>query len=228
MPRRRIPQIITADAMDGLVELIAELNDRLGKAFSPSAQEFRAIVQTWDRNDRNLYLMEDSDRGLFAKIRAAFHPTMIAMKTGYVRISLRDHAPWSAMAKLGATGIRFYAMTQFVALVLNPLSRWLGGPCERCQMYYVKNRLSQQYYCGRKCAHLVEAEKNTNKKLKRERHVKLKRAEALIMEWDTMKIRPDMDWKRWIHGADRTITPKWLTIAVKNYGLQSPSNGGKG
>ena len=64
-------------------------------------------------------------------------------------------------------------------------------------------------------------------RLTEERKDKLLRASRLIREWDALKIRPSIGWKQWVHSADRTISPKWLTRAANpnpkiGYGLKLP------
>jgi hypothetical protein len=224
MPRKRNPVIVAADAMDGMVGIVDELNRTVGKRLVPSAEALRGIVKQWQDSGPNLSKLDFSDPGLWKERLKAFRPTMISTKSGAARMNLLDNAP-RAMTDRGGACVRFYAVCLFNSLVLNPLWQRLGGPCGRCDMYYVKSRLSQKLYCGARCASLVSAEKSTREKLDDDRADKLKRARSFIRQWDALKVRPDMYWKQWVHCADETITSKWLTRAINpkyNYGLQPP------
>jgi len=116
----------------------------------------------------------------------------------------------------------------FLHLLLNPLRDKLShGPCGRCGSYYLKKRRNQKVYCGRRCGSLASAWISTRKKLEDERKKKVGRARALIQEWDALRVRPETDWKKWVHGRDKDITPKWLSTAINDkhgkYKLEPPT-----
>jgi hypothetical protein len=230
MRLRRHSVIVAADALNGLEALVAELNHSEGKKLSPSALEFRGIVKQWQDSGPNLWRLFGANPGLWAETQQSFRPSLIPTKNGNANMRLLDNAGApGVMASLGQIGIRFFAVVWFNALTLNPLWRKLGGPCDRCEKYYIKKRRDQKVYCGRKCGRLISAEKSTRKRLDDERTKKVGRAQALIREWDTLRVRPKMDWKQWVHRRDKNITTKWLTTAINDkygkYKLEPPQKG---
>jgi hypothetical protein len=221
MRRVRESVIVSANALQGLQNIVAELNRVDGGGLAPSALALRGIVQQWQDSGPNLVKLCFSDLHLWAEAQHAFHPTLKLTKSGCAHVNFLSNigAP-GVMASLGAAGVRHYALCFFNALLINPLWQKLGGPCVRCKNYYVKNRRNQKLYCGRRCGSLASAERCTRERLDRERKKKLDKARELAQRWVT--VSTDKDWKQWIHGKDKEITPKWLTIAANKYGLEPP------
>jgi hypothetical protein len=221
MQQVRKSVIVLTDALRGLENIVAELNRVEGAELVPSALELRRIIQQWQDSGPNLAKLCFSDWRLWAEAQQAFHPTLRLTKSGCAQISfLSNIGAHGVMTSLGAAGVRHYALCFFNALLINPLWQKLGGPCERCKKYYVKNRREQKLYCGRRCGSLASAERCTRERLNRARKQKLDQARELARRWRTA--RTDKGWKQWIHGKNSEITPKWLTIAVNKYGLETP------
>lgn len=71
----------------------------------------------------------------------------------------------------------------FAALVLNPSCHYLGGPCERCKVYFRKRRMSMGRFCGQRCAGLASASRSTKKRDRELREAKLKLAARYWTQW---------------------------------------------
>jgi hypothetical protein len=234
MPRKRNPVLVMADAMDGLVALVAELNRTTKHGeWAASAVELRGIVKQWQDSGPNMWKLIGANPGLWVETVEAFRPSLIPTKSGNMNMRLLDNAGApGVMVSLGERGIRFYAVVWFNMLTLNPLWKKLGGPCARCDKYFVKSRLELDKYCPKsRCSSIASADKANRNKLEHEQKEKLARAEKLIEKWDALKHRPKMSWKRWVSDADQTITPKWLTRAINpdpdiGHGLQPPMKEG--
>ncbi len=229
MRQRNHSVIVATDALSGLEALIAELNHREGEKWSPSALELRSIVKQWQDSGPNLWKLFGANPGLWAETQHSFKPSLIPTKSGNANMRLLDNAGApGVMVNLGQIGIRFYAVVWFNALTLNPFWHKLGGPCDRCEKYYIKTRRDQKVYCGRGCGRFVSAKKSTRKRLDGERTKKVDRVQTLIREWDALRIRPQMDWKQWVHRRDNDISPKWLTTAINDkhgkYKLEPPKS----
>jgi len=241
MPRKRNPVLVVADAMQGMNALVGELNRREGKEWAVSALELRKIVKQWQDSGPNLSKLWFSDLVLAQDMRKAFQPSLVPTKSGSAKLLLinpicsRENFDNLIDCLEGSPREphdRFFALAWFIALIVNPLWKNLGGPCARCKNYFVKKKIGRDKYCGSRCGSVVSADKANREKLNRERTEKLDRAKTLIQEWDALKRPPNMIWKQWVHDRDKTITPKWLTRATNpdsgiGYGLQPPMKEGR-
>jgi hypothetical protein len=99
----------------------------------------------------------------------------------------------------------------------------LGGPCARCQKYYIKRRASQKVYCSRNCGNATTATLRTAEQRDRERKENLRRAEKAIQQWKRSAKRTK--WKDFV--SKRTgLTSKWLTRAIGRNDLKAPNQEG--
>jgi ribosomal protein S27AE len=189
------------------------------------------LVTEWQKSGPNLAKMMTANLPLWNTLTRSCNATWTITETGGAYVDLQ---PGIALPKFGHSRTRVEereatAVMLFYKLTVGPWEK-LGGPCPRCGKYFIKKRANHKIYCGRKCGSLVSAEVSTRKKLNEDRAKKVLRAGALIQEWDALKRHPTIDWKRWVHHADETITPKWLTRAVNpkhGYGLQPPKEEGR-
>ena len=214
---------IATDAVDGLEDLVAQLNLTEGDQLAATALELRKLVKEWHESGPNLSKLYGAHPALWTETQAAFRPSIIPTKSGHANLSLVTNAGApGVMASLGEPGIRFHAVVWFNALTINPLWHKLAGPCARCGNYYIKKRASQKVYCSRRCGNAATAVARTRERIRNERKDKLLRAKAAIREWRTTNTQ--QDWKRWV--AERTgVDPRFLTRAVTNKHLKSPTKG---
>jgi hypothetical protein len=123
------------------------------------------------------------------------------------------------------------ARALFLALLLDRDREWLSNrPCDRCDRYYIKNRLGQKKYCSKECAR--DAKNNTAKTLtvkqRKRRHKKqLLVVARLARKWSTSRTK--RDWKHWVseyaEARRAGITPKFLTRAVNKGEVAEPKKG---
>ena len=208
--------IFTADARQGLEQIIETLN-------SSSGDELRTIVKQWLDSGPNLSKLFGADPNLWAESQRAFHPSLIATKSGNAKMRLLDNAGApGVMASHGKIGIRFHAMVLFNTLILNPLWQKLAGPCARCGDFYIKKRASQKVYCSRRCGNAATATIRTRERLEGERKDKLNRAKAVIFNWNSLKNRNSLDWKQWLAEHEPDITTKFVTRNADNLPERRP------
>jgi hypothetical protein len=229
VPRKRNPVIVAPDALDELQFIIAELNRTEGNqkdaAFLPSALELRGIVKKWQDSGPNLWKLYSSDWGLWVETQKAFKPMLMPTKSGSAHIhAFANAGAPGVLNSRGKLGIRTYALIIFNSLTINPLWKKLGGPCARCEKYFLKKRANQFIYCARRCASLASAETSTRERLDNERTDKLTRASASVRAWDALRKRPAISWKEYVSQAEK-ISKKWLTRAVNRGELVPPKEG---
>ena len=109
----------------------------------------------------------------------------------------------------------------FIKLVTNPLYKNVGK-CKRCGRYYLNAAgYWKKKYCSRKCATYSTALKSTRKRRKKEREMKLKRAQNALREfgWRRPAVR---NWKVWV-AKQASVTTRWLTRAINKGHLRVPS-----
>lgn len=116
---------------------------------------------------------------------------------------------------------RFAALLFHVG-TLNPEWDKLAGPCARCGRYYLKKRASQKVYCSRRCGQAATAVARTSERLKAEHKDKIHRARTVINEWNTLKVRPALEWKNWLRKREPDITEKFVTRWANKKKLPQP------
>jgi hypothetical protein len=112
-------------------------------------------------------------------------------------------------------------------ITLSPDWSKFGGPCPRCNKYFIRKTAKQSVYCSHRCASQATALKRTAD-VRQERHLyKLNVAKEAIIEWEKPWKRGRMkkSWKEWVaaYNPDAEITTRFLTRAVNQGGLQAPS-----
>lgn len=209
--RRKKPNDSIAVTLIGDLEYVLEALNEGNSLFTMARERLRFLVAEWEKAGRNLYRMLCKHPELGSRIRNALilyldvHPDGNAKLLIIPPDCIGDHPP--------------VAEELFALLVADSRSCRLGGPCDRCGRYYIKKRLDQKRYCGRRCAHLASATKATIKRLREERADKLQRANKAAREW--ARARTKLGWKHWISRNQPDITPKFLTRAV-NRGEMCP------
>jgi hypothetical protein len=114
------------------------------------------------------------------------------------------------------------AWKEFGYFTLNPHCEELAGPCVRCGNYYVKKRATQKVYCTRRCGNAATAVARNRKRLKDEHKDKMHRAASAIREWNALKTRAALDWKRWLKNREPDITEKFITRWANQQRLPRP------
>ncbi len=180
--------------------------------FSAMQEELRKLVALWQDSGPNVEKLfrKFPQLGRWSvKGRMYFRPTA----TG------RAYLDWEPESDItGEDSSKVLAMEYFLELISNPNWEFLGGPCDGCAKYYLKNTKRQKVYCSRKCAKNSTAKAATDIKRKQEEARKISLAKKLIAECSEPS-----NWKRWVaHKSDLTVW--WLTRAVNDGRLRSPGN----
>jgi len=177
-------------------------------------QELRRLVSLWIESGPHL--------GLFFKRNPdlqefCMHGRTILMPTreGLAQLGWLPH---SSHHRIKTQEDR--ALALFTELLVNPGANQLGGPCARCNSFYVKNTKRQKVYCSRDCGSVQTAMSATQRSRRLAYNKKLAKAERRIERW--MNGRRGRPWK--VSVADGVeITIKWLTRAVNAGKLAEPS-----
>jgi hypothetical protein len=115
------------------------------------------------------------------------------------------------------------SLTLFHLLTVIPECDKLAGPCARCGNYYIKKRASQKVYCSRRCGQAATAVARTSERLKGEHKDKMRRARAVIKEWNALKTRPALEWKEWLKKREPDISEKFVTRWANKNELPQPT-----
>jgi len=183
----------------------------------PSERDgFRALVDRWFEA-QSLGEMLQRDRGLWWDLERALQARFTPDGKG---------GKWSSNYPPRAPNTpEQWAIRWFALLLLNPLCEKLGGPCERCDCYYIKARSNQKKYCGGRCAGLASAKRYTVAQATAEREALVESAARFWPQWTERKhpirsfwvakrvnaarkkMKVNGRWKR----VARTITQKWIS-----------------
>lgn len=214
---------ITATVLGGIEGVLAVLNGDAPK-LAAGREMLIWLVTEWNNAGRNLQRMvkfhwNGYGRELNEKLPHALRMNIALGRAAAGFIDART----VLRAQLGRSTEQEHkqlALELFALLVID--ARWprFGGPCDRCERYYLKRRIDQKRYCGRRCAHLASAVRSTRKRLDAEKAEKLCRAIQAAKDWRTA--RTSLAWKEWVSRKEPDITPKFLTRAVNNGELEAP------
>jgi hypothetical protein len=175
--------------------------------------ELRKLVRAWQESGPNLAKMLDADKAL---ARRADHGVtrLLPTNTG------KGHLLWLPTPPgFNPLSWKDHALAHFLDLVVNPLWYKLGGPCARCDRYYVKKTTLQKTYCSRTCGSTFTANFAVRKARKKEHVEKLQRAQLAADAWRITRTR--LPWKQWVSNKTK-LTVKWLTRATNNGQLREP------
>ena len=75
-----------------------------------------------------------------------------------------------------------HALSEFMQLITNPLWWKLGGPCERCDDYYLKKRKGQKRFCSQRCGSATTATAATQKSRAQRQKNKIQLAQKAMDE----------------------------------------------
>ena len=212
---RRLKSIATGPPVD--LELICRsLN---GKESEELRSGLRKLVEAWQKSGPNLAKMLSEDKVLAARTRHG-QTHLVPTQNGHGWLIWMPTPEPCEIASW-----QDEALAQFMALIVNPQWFKLGGPCLRCDKYYVKKTSRQKTYCSRRCGLIETATAATRKRRERERVRKLGQAQAVADHWVTIRTR--VHWKDWV-SARTKLTTKWLTRAVNKGDLKPPVKNGNG
>ena len=175
--------------------------------------ELQELVTAWKRSGPNLTKMLDANKELSKKVEKG-KTLLVTSYSGRAQLMWRpDPAPLPERTVLD------HAAVLFVNLVINPYWESLGGPCRRCDKYYVKKTVRQESYCSRRCGAAITALEVTRGRRQAQQKQDLEVAQKAIDAWQEQ--RSATDWKRWT-SLETKLTLSFLTRAVNRGLLQPP------
>jgi hypothetical protein len=211
-----------------IVDLVHELNETripvtVSKNQSPSylarlglsekQTELRRLVESWKASGPNLRKMFEQEPDLqlrTKKGKTVFYST----PTG------RGHLEWLACPSENDHSFpKDDALKEFMTLITNPDWDLLGGPCPRCDNYFLKKTRRKNIYCSRTCSSTATAIPAIRRKRQQEQAKKVAIAQKYIDEWGKSKRRSG--WKKWV-SIETGYTDRWLTRAINGKTLSAP------
>jgi hypothetical protein len=176
--------------------------------------ELRRIIGDWDKADRNLFKLYERRPDLRLRFSEG-HTILVPTLAGKAQLA------WFAYPKgLKTASTADAAMMRFTELLVNPLSEMLGGPCPRCDLYYIKHSKRQKVYCERRCGAATTAVSAARSKREADHAEKLQTAQRAMTKWGSIRRRNE-GWKLWVsRSTGYTLT--WLTRAVNRGELLVP------
>jgi hypothetical protein len=185
--------------------------------------ELRGLIARWLKAPTLKEMLYD-DRRLWKELddvwRSSLEPSA-ETRTATVRAYVIGLPDGPMRYQVGAP--HHQAVCFFARLLLNPLCEKLCGPCARCGRYFIKSRSDHDKYCDGGCASAASAAVVMERKRREQRNNQLGLARLAAQEWATSG--STLDWKAFV--AQKVVcTKKWVTIAVKNYGLEEPHRRG--
>jgi hypothetical protein len=177
--------------------------------------ELRRLVKEWRDSGPNLDKLFQEKPDLARRCRGT---TIVLPSQGGA-----GRLVWNPDLGLKPLTEKESALFQFMTLIINPEWKMLGGPCPRCEKYFIKKTNRQiAVYCSRTCATATTALAATRRKREEDRKAKLAIARRSIETWRKLRGRKS-PWKEWVvsrHPGEMSLN--WLTRAVKSGELQPP------
>jgi len=140
---------------------------------------------------------------------------LVPTREGIPQLSWKPH-----LGSFKASTHKMIARGHFAEFIMNPLSETLGGPCARCDMFYIKRLNRRKKYCSTRCKSSTTALSATQKRRQADYAEKLFRAER-ARDLYNEKAHREKNWKKWVCG-ETGITVKWITRAVNAGKLLPP------
>jgi hypothetical protein len=211
---RQKPVLITEPDARDLEKICDVLNSK-----SPNGTELRLLITIWQRSGPNLQKMLWADHVLWRELQATLDTLYLPTRTGRAHLALLPTGdPHDA---------KNVARVMFARFTLNPETDKLGGPCPRCEKYFIRKTAKQSVYCSHRCASQATAIKRTIEIRQEQHDKKLEIAREGIIEWEKLrrKRRVKEGWKEWVaaYNPAAEITTRFLTRAVNQGTLQAPS-----
>jgi len=179
-------------------------------------QDLRRLIGEWDRSGPNLYALFKKHPDLQERCSRGT-TLLIPTREGVAQLA------WTpSRISSGNSPQKEAALTHFIRFLVNPLATKLGGPCARCDRFYIKNTSRQKTYCSTRCGTARTALSATQQRRKKDYEKKLLWARRLIEQYGSKRVR--MGWKEWIAVKTKgVITEKWLTRAENLGKIQLPA-----
>jgi len=195
--------------------------DALNTSKASWVPEFRRLILRLQQSGPDLQAMMYEDQALWRDLSTAYSVKWLPSKTGRSHLAL--------MPAGDPRDPRSTARYLFLALTLNPDWARLGGPCPRCERFFIRKTAKMSTYCSHRCASRATATEATAKARLEEHTDKLVRAEKAKLEWEKVrrKGRTKKAWKEWVEACEPDITIRFLTRAVNKGELQPPSESKK-
>lgn len=186
---------------------------RISPSPSKGQKELRQLVSSWMDSGPDLlelFRKEPELKRLVTHGVTRFYPVQGG----------RGHLDWIPTVSEDLPP-RYYAqaLEDFMILIANPLWELLGGPCARCNNYYLKKAKRQKIYCSRSCGAKQTAHEAVKRRRQEEHSRKLHLAAEAVRQWDEKKRR--MTWKKWV-SIQAGVTDRWITRAVNRGELSTP------
>ena len=119
------------------------------------------------------------DQALARGVQRHWKALLVPTESGGAMLAFSPSTYDSGLPRVEAAALHF-----FMNFLIDP--RWdrLGGPCARCDRYYIKNTVRQNKYCSPECGRNSTATAATRKALDCQKKEKLECAEEAIKLWE--------------------------------------------
>jgi hypothetical protein len=225
----------TARSLQGVVSMLNEGNPE-HPLYAQSRANLVQLIENWQVAQRSTLrdpfeIEVDAPKPRLLKMRLpAGAPNLLEIQKN-LKVTLSPAGPGASYTIDYNPGRKWtawdLAYQQFVRLVTNPECEKFGGPCPRCEKYFVRKTAKPSVYCSRRCASQDTAVKRTVEVRKQQHENKLRVAKQAIAKWENLSIqrRAKQGWKEYVAGyhPGAEITTKFLTRAVNEGTLQAPS-----
>lgn len=182
--------------------------------YRPVQGELHRLVRMWFQSGRDIKKLLD--------LNSALKNQVMNIRMGIVPMT--DREPKLALLDVGNMDPRDPLCTAtglFVLFLLNPNRGRLGGPCAKCQRFYVKTTQRQTVYCSASCGHKSTARNADQLRRTQEQE---RRVKVSILSIAKFSIRPRRsDWKDWV-AKDAQLTKHWLTRAERKGAISAPKD----
>jgi hypothetical protein len=165
--------------------VIAPASSRRRKAHildcSERRRELRRLVGAWMKSGPNLKKLFSEDRDLQERTFDG-STQFISTDTG------GGYFAWTPKPS-GESGSsqEDQAVMLFMLLIANPEWELIGGPCDGCSKYYLRNTKRQKIYCSRNCGSGKTARAAIAAKRNFDRQEKLRDASLQIEKWNKLR-----------------------------------------
>ncbi|MGB8031457.1 MAG: hypothetical protein WCF30_17535 [Terracidiphilus sp.] len=179
------------------------------------SQSLRALVEEWRSSGPNTEVMKQENPSLWEKIE---HVTITIKPTSTGAAKIEPVG--IPRENQGLTDAESLLYAFFLMLIMNPLWERLGGPCARCNNFYIKKTKRQKAYCSKRCGKLSTSV-DCNRKRRHAQHLeKVERAKRFIVKWQAFGSKGD--WKMWV-SSKAGITSNWLTRSLNAREISDPT-----
>jgi hypothetical protein len=191
-----------------------------GECFSllrNQTQEAQTLLDSWMESGHEYGKWKAQYPKLFVQVEGTVSDTYYSLD------ELNDEPITTRLYVLGKEPARSFCVYDlnwlFLNLLQNPLRNDLAK-CDRCREWFLnRSGHRNKRFCRRRCAVLDSVTRWVKQRRERERHEKVKRAQAAIRDWTRDK---GDDWKAWV--SKRTcLSEKFLTRALNRGELKSPA-----